>query len=190
METEKTDTIEMLIEMAGVDENGNPPTAEAIEQTMMDMPPKALRDLQRWYEQHKENPSSNPPSPETLTNFAGDEDEEVRHEVAGNGCTSPGILTQLTGDERAAVRAQVARNLGTPPKALKQLAEDKSLWVRMTVAWNPHTPPDVLAGLASDKHEWVRIAARGNPNTPTDLGQVPMPGATTNMSQTNTMEIN
>ena len=58
METEETnEAVEMLIEMAGVDENGRPPTAVSIqsdlEQIVMCLPQDALDGLIKWNEQHK-----------------------------------------------------------------------------------------------------------------------------------------
>ena len=65
METEETDeTVEMLIKMAGVDENGNPPTAASIrsdlEQIVMCLPQDTLDSLLKWNGQHKA--SSNTPT--------------------------------------------------------------------------------------------------------------------------------
>ena len=65
METEETnEAVEMLIEMAGVDENGRPPTAVSIqsdlEQIVMCLPQDTLDSLLKWNEQHKA--SSNTPT--------------------------------------------------------------------------------------------------------------------------------
>ena len=140
-----------------------------------------------------DNPHTSPP---TLADMIGDEDVEVRENVAKNTDmpdvlvepaedenwnlrprmdmarsphTLPQILARLARDESREVRMAVVENPATPPEVLVGLAVDEDVDVREWVAWQATTPAEALAVLARDEDVYVRVLVVENSRTPPDV---------------------
>ena len=107
----------------------------------------------------------------------GDEDKDIRKDIAKSSTNNADILEQLSRDPDRKVREQVAKNPNTPPEILERLSKDKSYLVCKGVAGNKSTSPDLLRKMSDVKYSpfspygweadvWPTLFK--NPNTPLD----------------------
>lgn len=107
----------------------------------------------------------------------GDEDKDIRKDIAKSSTNNTDILEQLSRDPDRKVREQVAKNPNTPPEILERLSKDKSYLVCKGVAGNKSTSSDLLRKMSDVKYSpfsqygwkadvWPTLFK--NPNTPLD----------------------
>ena len=80
--------------------------------------------------------------------------------LAESNNASPEIVDELVGDEDEDVRYEVAKHPNTPADILMKLAEDKDVDVRWEVVHNPNAPVEALRKLAKDEDINVRESAK------------------------------
>jgi hypothetical protein len=116
----------------------------------------------------RRNVAGNPNAPiHLLKRLAGDDESEVRWEVAKNPSITQEMIEAFSKDEDYI--AAVASNEKCPSETLQAFAKIKDDSVREAIAANPNCPLALIKKWAKLKDESIRACVSGNPSTPVEI---------------------